>query len=173
MPLVRSKKAKISLERAERIAQDITQEINVKTNWCKRCLVVGSIRRRKSEVNDIDILVEPASGGIIRIVQWVKDSKNGAGLLKMGSTTIQFVYQDAQVDLYFATPETWITLLVIRTGSAEHNIKLCQKAKSMGLVLHADGRGIYTKEGSKLKTDSEEEFFNQLGLTYLKPEERD
>jgi len=170
MPLVRSKKAKISLERAQQIEGILYHDIH---EFCWKWCVVGSIRRHKPEINDIDILIIPRVGGLAKLAEWGKNLKNGDRVIKMGKTGMQLLYRGVQVDLYFATPETWVTLMVIRTGSVEHNIKLCQKAKSMGLVLHADGRGIFTKESSKLKTDSEEEFFNQLGLTYLKPEERD
>jgi len=42
------------------------------------------------------------------------------------------LYNGEQIDLYFATPETWGTLVLIRTGSAEHNIKLSMIAQKEG-----------------------------------------
>ena len=47
------------------------------------------------------------------------------------------------LDIYVATPETWATLLLIRTGSRAHNIKLCARARAMGMRLHADGSGLF------------------------------
>jgi len=168
---VGSQKSKISLERAQSIAQTLFHDIS---EFCWKWYTVGSIRRQKLEVNDVDILIIPRKGGgMVELAYWGKRLKDGNRVLSMGSTKMQFLYMGVQVDLYFATPETWIPLLVIRTGSAEHNVKLCKRAKSLGMILHADGRGIYTKEGSRLKTDTEEEFFNRLDMPYIRPEERE
>src|SRR6266446_3745254 len=46
------------------------------------------------------------------------------------------------VDIYMATEESWATLLLIRTGSAEHNIWMCARARACGGKLHADGSGL-------------------------------
>jgi DNA polymerase (family 10) len=142
--------------------------------FCEKWQTVGSIRRQKLEVNDVDILIIPRKGGgMVELAEWGKNLKDGNRVLHIGAKKAQLLYMGVQVDIYFATSESWVTLMVIRTGSAAHNIMLCQRAKKLGLVLHADGRGIWTKEGSKLKTDSEEEFFNALGLPYLRPKERE
>jgi DNA polymerase/3'-5' exonuclease PolX len=83
------------------------------------------------------------------------------------------MHQGIPVDIYLANPDTWITLVLIRTGPAQHNIKLCTKARELGYCLHADGRGLFTRTGMKLKTDTEQEFFERLGLSYTPPEGRD
>jgi DNA polymerase (family X) len=77
------------------------------------------------------------------------------------------------VDLYMATPETWTTLLLIRTGSREHNIKLAQRAKELGMKLRASGDGIEDASGQLLRVSAEEELFSLLQIPYTPPERRD
>ena len=76
------------------------------------------------------------------------------------------------VDLYIATPETWTTLLLIRTGSKEHNIKLAQRARELGMKLRASGDGIEDAKGQLLRVSSEEELFSLLQVPYISPEGR-
>jgi DNA polymerase (family 10) len=76
------------------------------------------------------------------------------------------------VDVYFAKRETWATLLLIRTGSKEHNIKLAQRAKELGMKLRASGDGIEGVSGDSIIVNAEEEIFAILGLPYVLPERR-
>ena len=79
------------------------------------------------------------------------------------------VYKGEQIDLYFATPETWGTLVLIRTGSAEHNIKLSMIAQKKGLKL---SHGGLSKNGQVIAS-TEKEIFEALDLPYVEPEERE
>jgi len=83
-----------------------------------------------------------------------------------------FAFNGAQVDLYYASPETWVTLLLIRTGSKENNIRLCSRAKGMGWHLAASGDGLFNETGKRIAGDSDISIYNALGLPYQLPEER-
>jgi DNA polymerase (family 10) len=137
--------------------------------YCKpnRIVVVGSIRRKKPTVHDIDIVLIPSDGW--NLLSEIKKlgylSKNGPKL-----KTVRYKY--AQVDLYIGTEEIWATLLLIRTGSAENNIRLCSLAKSKGWKLEADGDGLFDESGRRLAGDTEESIYQALGLPYQKPEQR-
>jgi DNA polymerase/3'-5' exonuclease PolX len=76
------------------------------------------------------------------------------------------------VDVFLATPETWATLLLIRTGSKEHNIQMCQQARSLGMKLHANGDGLTLANGVTAIASSEEEIFAALKMTWKPPEAR-
>lgn len=89
--------------------------------------------------------------------------------MKMGPKIITLDWMGRQVDLYVATPETWFTLLLIRTGSTQHNIKLTTLAKKKGWHLYADGRGLFNEKGVRVAGDSEESFFQALGIPYVEP----
>ena len=79
---------------------------------------------------------------------------------------------DIQIDLYFAEPETWATLLLIRTGSTENNIRLATRAKELGWHLAASGDGLFNENGERIAGDTEISIYNALGLPWQRPEER-
>jgi DNA polymerase (family 10) len=148
--------------------------------YCERIEVVGSIRRKKRFPRDIDIVCIPRDpwGMNNTIAQLGQLSKNGPKIKS-------FSYKGAQVDLYLASVETWATLLLIRTGSTQNNIRLCRHARGHGMVLHADGSGLFKLEvtGGDLGTgdegkevriagDSEEGIYAALALPFQRPEER-
>jgi DNA polymerase (family 10) len=163
---MKSRKQNIALARAESVAASLRHAI---APHCERFQIAGSTRRRCSVVHDLDVVVIPKVGGSVGIYRWAKESSS---LISAGQTRIQIIYLGIPVDIYLADPDTWTTLLLIRTGSAQHNIKLCSTAKKLGYCLHSDGRGLFTRTGEKIKTDSEKEFFERLGLPYKPPEER-
>ncbi|GAH55034.1 unnamed protein product, partial [marine sediment metagenome] len=101
-------------------------------------------------------------------------TKLGGGKLKMsGSKIIRVMYGSIQVDVYIADEETWATLLLIRTGSAENNVRLCTVARDKGWRLKANGDGLINEAGERIAGDSEESIFEALGLAYQPPERRE
>jgi len=143
---------------------------------CDKIQVAGSIRRKRPEVHDIDIVLIPQAWMWNTIIQRLKNTmfadviKAGPELvtLKIPTSTLS---ETIQVDIYKARPETWGVLLLIRTGSKEHNIKLCSRAKSMGLMLSAADGVI--KDGKVIASRTEEEIFAALGLAYVEPKDRE
>ena len=164
-----SNKQKILLDRAEAVAEEFCQKIAA---WCHRKMVVGSVRRGSSWVHDIDIVIIPKPRGALDIVLWARQQKDGTRVIKMAKTGMQILFQGIQIDLYFATEETWWTLVVIRTGSKEHNMALCKRARDWQCTLHVDARGLVNRDGQKIPVGSEAQLFECLGLAYLAPEER-
>ena len=143
--------------------------------YCERIEVAGSIRRRRPFVHDIDIVLIPANQGqlLYQIQQLGTIAKNGPKLLNINPSKY-----GVPIDIYVATPETWATLLLIRTGSKQHNIKLCTLARNKGYILHADGSGLFQgtdcESGeSRVAGDTEESIFRELGLAYVPPEKRE
>jgi len=86
-----------------------------------------------------------------------------------GKQVKRVVFKGEQIDLYFATPETWGALVLIRTGSAEHNIRLSKRALRMGMKL--SHRGLIKNE--KVIASTERKIFEALDLPYVEPEERE
>jgi DNA polymerase (family 10) len=161
---------------------------------CERVEVAGSIRRKRPEVNDIDIVAiprakkgprvsafgplaiyEPADVWKQLIPQTVE--KLDAVCLQRGPELMRFVFPgiDFQVDVYRARPETWGVILLVRTGSKEHNVKLCSLARSRGLKLSA-AHGVVSQESEfeeVIASRTEEEIFAALGIPFVKPEDRE
>ena len=152
------------LEQAQKLVQEIVEQISP---YCERIEVAGSIRRKKSEVHDVDIVLIPKPllwHRIIAALQRAMDAK----ILKRGDSIAQLLIRDVNVDLYVTSEQTWEALLLIRTGSAEHNIKLSQIALRKGMKLTHKG---LTKGGKVIA--SEKEIFEALDLPYVEPELRE
>lgn len=169
----------MQLEKARATADYIVSQLQP---FCSKIEVAGSIRRRKSWVNDIDIVCIPSNQG--RLGYALAEMGN----IKMGGGKLIRVDMESRgagidLDLYVAAPETWATLLLIRTGSAAHNRKLCGIARIKGMILHADGSGLfriapkqtpydYLKD-ERIAGDTETSIFENLGLPYVPPEKRE
>ena len=151
------------MEEAQSLAE---QFINEMTDYCEKTQIVGSIRRRKPEVKDIDLVL------LVKSEHWWDLTLRLRKISKIGIDGKQVkrvVFKGEQIDLYLATPETWGTLILIRTGSAGHNIKLSMIAQKKGLKLSHSG---LTKNGQVIAS-TEKEIFEALDLPYIAPEERE
>jgi len=155
------------LEQARQIANNIKK---ILTPYCDRIEIAGSIRRGKPIVHDIDIVLieKPESAVIIPSLL----ATIGAITLN-GSKIKRLHYGEANIniDIYTATPASWSTLLLIRTGSKENNIRLATIAKRKGWQLKANGDGLFNNHGDRI-ADTEESIFQVLGLPYQEPHDR-
>ena len=156
---------------------------------CQRIEIAGSIRRRRPEVNDIDIVLIPHYSTVrdgmfdekrVSMLDGVMDVLEADGRITQfnrGEKLKRGVFPrkgDFAWDIFVATPETWSTLLLIRTGSKEHNIMLCQRAQDMRMKLHADGSGVRDASGALIRCfESEADVLRLLGLEYVEPSKRE
>jgi len=137
--------------------------------------VAGSIRRRRSEVNDIDIVLIPHSFAWTTIIKQVKDQFY-ARIVKSGNklATLKLPLSGRStttVGLYNTTYEKWGVLLLIRTGSKQHNIILCSRARALGMMFSAkDG---VVKDGKVIASRTEEAIFKALDMVFVPAEERE
>ena len=165
----------MKLEEASALANQIVHSI---WHLCdpEHIMVVGSIRRKRPEVADIDIVLIPQAWMWNTIVQTLKTNwlaqvvEAGQELARLkvptGATS-----EPVQVDIYRARPETWGVLLLIRTGSMQHNIKLCSLARQKGMMLSA-AKGVI-KDGKVIASRTEEEIFKALEMDFVEPEKRE
>jgi DNA polymerase (family 10) len=146
---------------------------------CEKAQIAGSIRRRKGGVNDIDIVVLPRGDlwrTIIRVLESDFDVITEKRGDKLFTGYVPFASRlgqgHVQVDLYRATEQTYGVLLLVRTGSKEHNVYLCNLAlaKDMRLLY---SQGLLDKDGKVIAGKTEEEVFEALGLPYIIPQERE
>lgn len=173
---------------AREIAEDLVNDLS---GFCHRIEIVGSLRRRKRVVNDIDIIAipkfiqmndetlfgEPVKENLLEKRLSQLCLRGQLDLEANGSHIKRFLKtvdgDTIPIDLYLATEHTWWTLLLIRTGSRHHNIKLARRAMDLHMHLKADGSGLLTSSGSLIPIHSEEDIFRHLGLAYRPPEERE
>jgi len=150
--------------------------------FCLKAEIAGSIRRRRGVVNDVDFVVLPRPGKtnswltIIKTLRSMFDASTVKQGDKLAVLNVPFAGKGGQsyvqVDLYRAEPETWGILLLVRTGSKEHNVKLCNLAISKGLRLKYSV-GLVDDSGLVVAGRSEEDVFAALGLPFIPPGERE
>ena len=76
-----------------------------------------------------------------------------------------------QVDFYRAKPSTFGILLLVRTGSAEHNMWLAGYAISKGMrIKYSEG---LIKDSSVIAGETEKGVFDALGLPCPEPQNRE
>ena len=168
----------MKLEEATTLADQIVYSI---WHLCdpEHIMVVGSIRRKRPEVHDIDIVLVPQSWMWNTIIQSLKNNMEArvveAGQelvrLRVPSQNIVTTQPYVQVDIYRARPETWGVLLLIRTGSIQHNIMLCSRAQHIRMMLSA-AKGVI-KDGKVIASRTEEEIFKALNMDFVEPEKRE
>lgn len=137
--------------------------------------LVGSLRRRKETIGDIDILA----------ILTPKADKNAASNLMDYFTSFEGIEkiwgkgltkasvrmrQGFDMDLRILPPQSYGAALQYFTGSKEHNIALRRLAIEKGLKLSEYG---LFKGAKMLASASEEDIYRQLGLCFIPPEIRE
>jgi DNA polymerase/3'-5' exonuclease PolX len=163
--------AELDLAEAEKTAEYVKSTVNV---HCDLIEVAGSIRRQRPKVHDIDFVVVTKSD-----VEW---QRLGEELKRLkakpncsGNSVIKALLPCQgglfQVDFYRAKPSTFGIHMLIRTGSAEHNMWLAGDAISKGMrIKYSEG---LIKDGNVIAGEDEKEVFIALGLAYVLPSERE
>jgi DNA polymerase (family 10) len=139
--------------------------------------VAGSIRRRRDDVGDVDLVVLDDTAQN----PWQRSAINRdlAGVLgyeqtKDGDKIASFTHPTrCPLDLYYATDDTWGITLLVRTGSAGHNMFLVEHGrKQLPARRLTVSRGIVDTAGNVVASRTEEECFAALGLAFVPPWER-
>jgi DNA polymerase (family 10) len=163
--------AELDLEEAQRTAAEVKAVVEAQ---CELLEVAGSIRRQKPKVHDIDFVVVAKSDAdwqkINEKLKQLRAKPNCSG----NSVIKAFVpCQDGffQVAFYRAQPSTFGVLLLVRTGSADHNVWLAGCAISKGMrIRYSEG---LIKDGMAVAGETEQSVFEALGLPYPLPSERE
>ncbi len=165
--------------------------------FCAKLIVAGSLRRRKQDVGDIEVVFIPNTVTLPDPEDLLRTPKEfcaadlqinamvAAGVLakrpkKDGSLTwgaqIKLAVQVASgipVDLFAGNPANWWCLLMCRTGSAESNLKICNAAIAKGWKWNPYGAGFSDRSGRLVhRAASERDVFEAVGLPYKEPWER-
>ena len=161
--------AELDLEEAQRTAAEVKAAVEAQ---CELIEVAGSIRRQKTKVHDIDFVVVAKSDA-----EWQKinEKQFRAKPNCSGNSVIKaFVpCQDGlfQVDFYRAKLSTFGIHLLVRTGSADHNMWLAGYSISKGMrIRYSEG---LIKESSVIAGETEKDVFEALGLPCPLPSERE
>ena len=136
-----------------------------------RMLPAGSLRRFRETIGDVDIMGtadDPES-----VIRAFTGLPQVGEVLGWGKTKASVVVEGGlQADLRMVEPDCFGSLLQYFTGSKGHNIALRERAVRGGLKLSEYGI-TPAATGITEKFDSEEAFYERLGLQYIPPEIRE
>jgi DNA polymerase (family 10) len=148
---------------AERLREDLEKHPNV-----SRCSVAGSIRRRRTTVGDIDLVV--ASDDAEVVARDFLARPEIAGVYAKGPQRVSVALESSiDVDLRIVPPECFGSALLYFTGNRAHTVALRRLALAQGLRLNE--YGLFRGQ-RKLAGETEEEVYAVLSMPYLRPEDR-
>lgn len=127
-------------------------------------IIVGSYRRKKKLIGDIDILVDDDT-----IFNYLYN--NNKGILINGQQKKSILYKIGyvrQIDLLLVKNNYYTSLLYF-TGPFKFNIHIRHIAKEKGYLLNEHG---LFKNNKEVKINSEKNIFEILDIDYIKPENR-
>ena len=163
-------------EIAERIRAELAPH-------CERIEIAGSIRRRKSEVHDIELVAIPrtvaepglfGNQGTRRAPNFIEAARE-IGLIRKGYLgTGRYVQlqlpEEINLDLFMARPENWGLIFAIRTGSAAYSHHVLAAAWCRAGYHSMDG--MLVKGFHKIPIREERELFDLIGLPWAEPWKR-
>ncbi len=131
----------------------------------------GSLRRMRSTVGDLDILV--ASKDSAAVMEAFVNLPRVSRVLGKGETKSSVEFSDGvRAQVWVHPPEKFGTALQYATGSKDHNVKLRQIALDKGLSL-SEHALTKVKGKGEILCATEEGVYKTLGLPWIPPELRE
>ena len=176
----------MKLKVAQKLAEKIVAELGP---YCERIEVAGLVRRKDPEPGDLEIVCLRRGRDLINFVGLVNSWKKSKGE-PTGRYTQRYVPlggMEYVVDIFIPQRHDYIRQFVIRTGSAEFvKNKIASKWVANGWRGTEDGLRLDLECVSQNGTwkciadeptlppvwQTEEEFFQWLGIPYVLPENR-
>jgi len=180
-------KQKYPREAADAVARELIERLKP---CCNRIIVAGSLRRRKPEVGDVEILFIPkmetrkvdwfASESVSMAAEEIEAMVADGTLSRRISVSGAATWGDKNklavhrggipVDLFAATEATWFNYLVCRTGPHSLNIRIAEAAKRKLHQWNPYGEGFTDlRGGHTIAMDSERAVFEFVGIPFVEP----
>lgn len=165
--------------------------------YCDHVQVAGSIRRLKPEVNDIEIVAVPkiyiemaydmflnrcppddiVENYLLGFLS--KALSDGTltldpALKRNGDKYKRFLFDGMPLDLFIADEDNLGNILAIRTGNAEFSHQLVTPRNQGGLMpSYLKQKDGYLWNGnSRIVCQTEQDFFDAIGIPFVEPRER-
>lgn len=170
---------RIPLKDAQGLAKRACEEL---TPVVRQIAVVGSVRRRKPYVGDIEVLVRPmmqtqlfgdaepvteaVKAKLWTMGRWVRGAK------RMMKITDLYDHKGVSLEVFLVHPPSeWGVLQLIRTGSRQFSTRVATRLKDLGTPFR-DGRIVNLATGDTVPAPSEREVFEAAKMNYKPPEYR-
>jgi DNA polymerase (family 10) len=164
----RSRGGRIPLSKADAHARPLADYLRA-SPCVEELAIAGSLRRRKSTIGDVDLLV--ASNDPLTVADRFVGYPDFTKVLAHGETKCSAVLSSGlQVDLRVVEPACWGAALHYFTGSKAHNIAV----RTLGVKrkLKISEYGVFRGE-RRIAGRTEEEIFEAVGLPFIPPELRE
>lgn len=165
---------KYSYADAYAIAEKVLEQLRP---HCIRAEIAGSIRRRRKQIGDIEIVAIPKpyetglfESGLASVVnKWPKVK----GEMLYGKTryTQRILPEGIKLDLFMADEQNWGLIFAIRTGSADFSHLVL--ARNWCWQGYESKGGYLYKYGRKVEVREERDLFELIKVRYVGPEYRD
>ena len=161
---------RIPLGHAYPLAQEI-MGVLLKVPGVMYAAPAGSLRRMRSTVGDLDILVSARESALV--MEAFTTLRGVLRVLGRGETKASIEFTDGvRAQLWVHPPEKFGTALQYATGSKDHNVQLRQLALTLGLSLSE--HSLTKTDGSgEILCATEEAVYAALGLPWIPPELRE
>lgn len=181
------------LAQADLVAQQMLARLE---DSCERIAIAGSVRRRKSDVGDVELLcisnvdephydlfgrslVTAQSYLDRRLLDLIKQGYLAYRLDKRGrksfgvlNKNLIHVPSGISLDVFTGTAANWGRDLLIRTGSADFNKRVMARFQRLGQHGHAYGPYAVTGPKGEFEAPQEEDMFRYLEWGYIESEAR-
>lgn len=171
------------------VALEMLQQVRA-LKGVERAELAGSLRRWKETIGDVDILASlqrgVAASAAMSITEQFSKFPQVTKILGQGETKSSILTASGlQVDLRIVPDDHFGAALQYFTGSKEHNVRLRGLAQDKGMTLNEWGLyRVEAYEKAKKETgkppalqavasQTEEQIYEALGLSYIEPELRE
>lgn len=158
------------LSEAMEISEPIVKYIEEKC-FGEKVEAVGSLRRRKETIGDIDIIA--TSRNKRKTIELFSKYSELEQIIAKGDTKLTGILKNSkQVDLEILEDKKYGSLLLHFTGSKQHNVALRSFAQKKGLSISEHGIKN-EKTGKPTLYSSEKDVYEMLDLKFIEPELRE
>ena len=166
------KTTRMVLPFAGEVAQKILDYLKKSPDVIK-AVPLGSLRRMMPTVGDIDIAV--ATNEPKKAIEHFANYPYKERVIEKGDASSSILTSGGrQIDLMVQPIEGFGALLQHFTGSKNHNVRLREHALKIGLSLSERGiKQLRTKNQELKRYDTEEKFYEALGMDWIPPEIRE
>ena len=162
----------MNLIRAEVKAKYLVKELEPFTDKIE---IVGKIRRRKQDIDKIEILLAPKGASLFGLMYKIVEM-GGEGGVKVASKKVIVLkdeLEEVEATLWFTGLDKWPIMLLLKTGGSKSNQRMATLCSGKDWQLSVNDCTIYNEKGKRLPIKEEKDIFDLLEIPYIEPSVRE